>query len=178
MGDVVLYIAASLDGYIATEDGGVDWLNNFNTEGTDYGYAEFMTNVGATIMGGKTYRQVLTFGDWHYKAIPSYIVTSQPLADHLQEDVRKVDTDFATLIQNIKAETDKDIFFIGGAELTGTFIEQDLIDSYRIFIMPVMLGKGIPLFLELTEVQNVTLATAQAHPLGVVELRYQVNHRK
>ena len=176
MGEVVLYIAASLDGFIATGDGSVDWLNTFNAEGTDYGYAEFMTNVGATIMGGKTYRQVLTFGDWHYKDIPSYIVTSQPLADHPQEDIRRVDTDFATLIQNIKAETDKDIFFIGGAELTRAFIEQDLIDRYRIFIMPVMLGKGIPLFLELNQVQNVILTATQAHPLGVVELRYQVNH--
>jgi dihydrofolate reductase len=178
MGDVVLYIAASLDGYIATEDGGISWLDSFNAAGTDYGYAEFMTNVGATIMGGKTYRQVLTFGAWHYQDIPSYIVTSQPLADHPQEDVRKVDTDFATLVQNIKAETDKDIFFIGGAELTKAFIEQDLIDSYRIFLMPVMLGKGIPLFLELNTIQNVSLIETQSHPLGVVELRYQVNHRK
>lgn len=177
MGNMVLYVAASLDGYIAAEDGGVGWLDPFNDTGEDYGFAAFQASIGATIMGGKTYRQVLGFGEWSYKGIPSYIVTSQPLADHPDADVRKVEGDFPALVRQIKAETDKDIFFVGGAQLTKAFIEQNLIDVYRIFIMPVMLGKGIPLFLELDSVQNVTLTHTKAFPDGVVELQYHVNHR-
>ena len=88
MGKVVLYIAASLDGYIATEDGGVGWLDKFNASGEDYGYSAFQDSIGAVIMGGKTYRQALGFGEWMYKNIPSYIVTSQPLAEHPNDDVR------------------------------------------------------------------------------------------
>jgi dihydrofolate reductase len=173
MGNVVLYIASSLDGYIAAADGGVEWLNAFDTDGgEDYGYSEFEKSTGAVIMGGKTYRQALGFGEWSYKNMPSYIVTSQPLADHPDDDVRKVEGDFAALVKSIKDETDKDIFFVGGAQLTKAFIEQNLIDEYRIFIMPVMLGKGIPLFLELDTVQAVKLTDTKSHPLGVVELRY------
>ena len=177
MGKVVLYIAVSLDGYIATADGGVEWLEPFNDSGDDYDYAAFQESIGAVIMGGKTYRQALGFGEWSYKNMPSYIVTSQPLAEHPNDDVRTVQSDFPTLVKSIKAETDKDIFFVGGAQLTKAFIEQDLIDEYRIFIMPVMLGKGIPLFLELDGVQTVNLIDTKAHASGVVELRYTVQHR-
>jgi dihydrofolate reductase len=177
MGKVVLYIAASLDSYIATEDGGIAWLDTFQVPNEDYGYSAFMANVGAVIMGGKTYRQVLTFGEWAYKGAVTYIVTSQPLADHPHDDVRKVAGDFAGLVQRIKAETDKDIFFVGGAQLTKAFVELDLIDQYEIALMPVMLGKGIPLFLELETVQKVTLTGTKTYPNGVVALTYQVNHQ-
>ena len=176
MGNVVLYIASSLDGYIAAEDGGVGWLEKFDESGDDYGYADFEQSIGAVIMGGVTYRQALTFGDWMYK-VPAYIVTSQPLAAHPNDDVRIAEGDFPALVQTLKSETDKDIFFVGGAQLTKAFIEHDLIDEYRIFIMPVMLGKGIPLFLELDSVQAVTLGDTKTYPSGVVELRYAVNHR-
>ncbi len=172
MGNVVLYIAASLDGHIAAADGSVAWLDQFDDPNDDYGYSEFAASIGAVIMGGKTYRQVLDFGVWHYKDMPSYIVTSQPLADHPDDDVRQVTGDFPGLVEQIKAETEKDIFFIGGAQLTKAFIEQDLIDEYRIFIMPVMLGKGIRLFLELDSVQSVTLTNTQSYSNGVVELRF------
>jgi dihydrofolate reductase len=177
MGKVVLYIAASLDSYIATEDGGVAWLDAFQIPNEDYNYGAFIANVGAVIMGGKTYRQVLTFGEWGYKGKVSYIVTSQALADHKNDDVRKVEGDFTTLVQQIKTETDKDIFFVGGAELTKAFIERDLIDQYEIALMPVMLGKGIPLFLPLASVQKVTLTATKTYPNGVVALSYKVNHR-
>jgi dihydrofolate reductase len=176
MGKVVLYIAASLDGYIATEDGGVAWLDAFNGTGDDFGYADFVAKVGTVIMGGKTYRQVLEFGEWVYKDFVSYIVTSQALAEH-SDDVRKADSDFKKLVQKIKSESDKDIFFIGGAQLSKAFIEEDLIDMYQIFIMPVMLGKGIRLFLDLDTVQNVSLIESKSYPSGVVELQYQVNHK-
>lgn len=175
MGNVVLYIAASLDGYIATDDGGVGWLDRFNDSGDDYGYAAFEQSIGAVIMGGKTYRQVLGFGEWPY-TVPAYIVTSQPLAAQPTHDVHKVDGDFAALVRTIKSETDRDIFFVGGAQLTKSFVEQDLIDAYRIFIMPVLLGGGIRLFLELDSVQDVTLTDTKAYPSGVVELRYAINH--
>lgn len=177
MGNVVLYIATSLDGYIATEDGGVAWLDQFNDGGgEDFGYSAFQDTVGAVIMGGKTYRQVLGFGEWSYQNLPSYIVTSQPLAEHPDADVRRFEGDFGALVQTIKAETDKDIFFVGGAQLIKAFVEQDLIDSYRIFVMPVMLGKGIPLFAELNSIQAVTLTDTRTFPQGVVELRYTVQH--
>lgn len=177
MGKVILYIAVSLDGYIATEDGGVGWLDGFNVPDEDYNYGAFMANVGAVIMGGKTYRQVLGFGVWSYKGVTSYIVTSQPLADHPHDDVRKVEGDFTGLVQKINADTDKDIFFVGGAQLIKAFVEQDLIDEYQIALMPVILGRGIPLFLELDRVQKVTLTATKTYPSGVVAVTYSVHHQ-
>jgi dihydrofolate reductase len=103
-------------------------------------------------------------------------VTSQPLADHPNDDIRKVEGDFPELVQQIKAQTDKDIFFVGGAQLTKAFIELDLIDQYAIALMPVMLGKGIPLFFELDMVQKVTLSGTKIYPNGVIALTHQVNH--
>lgn len=174
MGKVILYIATSLDGYIATQDGGVDWLEPFNNLGEDYGYEAFMANVGAVIMGGKTYRQVLGFGEWAYKDYVSYIVTSQALAQHEGAQVHKVTGDFPALVQKIKAQSDEDVFFVGGAQLTKTFLELGLIDEFQIAMMPVMLGKGIPLFLELDAQPQVKLMAHKVHPSGVAQLTYRV----
>ena len=74
---VILYIAMSLDGYIAKEDGSVDWLENAGN-GVEGSYLEFYNTIDTIIMGRKTYDQVLTFGEWGYKAKKTYVLTSKP----------------------------------------------------------------------------------------------------
>lgn len=76
MSKIILYIATSLDGYIAKEDGNVDWLSSFDE---DYGYKEFISTVDTIIIGRKTYQQVLTFGEWPYQGLKTFVFTHQEL---------------------------------------------------------------------------------------------------
>ncbi|MGB3312692.1 MAG: hypothetical protein WBG32_02970 [Nodosilinea sp.] len=78
--DIVLYIATSLDGFIATPEGGIDWLAAIEIPEEDYGYEAFYSSIDAIVMGRRTYDQVLSFGDWPYPGKPSYIMTHQPLS--------------------------------------------------------------------------------------------------
>ena len=79
MPHIVLYIATSVDGYIATADGSVDWLSEVNDSDEDYGYDQFYAGVDALVMGSKTYEQVLTFGDWPYPDKPVYVMSQRQL---------------------------------------------------------------------------------------------------
>jgi len=76
---VLFYVAASLDGYIATSDGGVDWLSQFEAEGEDYGYAAFFESIDGLLMGRATYDQVLGFGEWVYGEKPCWVCTGRSL---------------------------------------------------------------------------------------------------
>ena len=80
MPQTTLYIAASVDGYIADANGGVTWLPSGDSNGNDYGYAAFYASVDALLMGRRTYDQVLTFGEWPYPGKPAYVFTRHPPA--------------------------------------------------------------------------------------------------
>jgi len=172
MGKVVLYIAASLDGYIAAKDGSVSWLEPFETSGDDYGYRTFLSRLGAIIMGGNTYRQVLEFGAWPYSGITSYVVTRRPLASQPDDSIQPFSGEIGKLVQQIKGETEKDIWLVGGANLITQFVNQSLVDEYMLFIMPVFLGDGIPLFQNLESPARLRLVEARTYPSGAVQLHY------
>lgn len=81
MAEVVYYVAASVDGYIATADGAVDWLSPFHAAGEDHGYADLLASLGGIVMGRRTYDQVRGFGPWPYTGLDCRVVTSRPLSD-------------------------------------------------------------------------------------------------
>jgi dihydrofolate reductase len=85
MTKIVLYIATSLDGYIARKDGNIDWLTAFETDETDHGYGEFYHGIDGLAMGRKTYEQVLNFGEWAHPGKPSYVFTRQSLSSDLDD---------------------------------------------------------------------------------------------
>lgn len=145
MANVVLYIAASLDGKIARTNDQLDWLFAVEGEG-DNGYADFFQTVGAVIMGRKTYEEVLRLEDNHYPYanIPNYILTRNP--DREAEHVTFTDEPIEQLVERLKQDVDGDIWLVGGGEVIKAAMEHDLIDSYEIAIAPVVLGEGIPLF--------------------------------
>ena len=80
MAEVVYYVAASVDGYIATPDGAVDWLAPFHTDGEDHGYNAFLATLGGIVMGRRTYDQVRGFGPWPYTGLDCRVVTSRPVS--------------------------------------------------------------------------------------------------
>ena len=173
MGEVILYIATSLDGYIADEEGGVGWLERYEAGDDDYGYAALLERVGTAIMGGRTYRQVLGFGPWPYATLTTYVVTRQSLADPPAPSIRSFRGDVRELVARIRANSDRDVWLVGGADLVSQFVNRHLIDEYILFVMPLLLGRGIRLFRDLRSPTPLELERAVSYASGVVELCYR-----
>lgn len=162
---VHLYIAISLDGFIATEDGGVGWLEAFHTEGDDFGYAAFLESVDNLVMGRVTFEQVLGFGEWPY-AGKRCIVLSQGLApDTLPEGV--------SFSRQVPTECRGKTWLVGGRQTVQTYLAAGKLGTIELFVMPTILGTGIPLFTGGTPPQSVALTEHKIYPNGVVRLLYQ-----
>ncbi|MBT8188872.1 MAG: dihydrofolate reductase family protein, partial [Bacteroidia bacterium] len=142
MTKIKLFIASTLDGYIAGKDGNLDWLNNYpDPKDSDYGYGEFYAGIDIVIMGRKTYEEVLGFGvEWPYGQCKSYIVTSQ--SDYRCKTVNtevlgQIDH---RSIDDLKSESRKHIWLIGGGQLNSAFPRPGQIDELLICFIPVILG--------------------------------------
>jgi len=146
-----IYIARSLDGFIADRDGGVDWLNNIpNPDNSDFGFAEFMGKIDGIVMGRKTFEQVLTFGSWPYPR-PVYVVSSslKEVPPEYSGKAEIINLEPAEIIKKLRSNGMKSLYIDGGA-LIQSFLTGDLIDEMIITSIPVLLGAGIPLFGELS----------------------------
>jgi len=142
-----VYIATSLDGFIATEDGGIDWLMEIpNPDKNDYGYFEFMDGIDALVMGRNTFDKVLTFGEWHYTK-PVFVLSNSlaEIPENLIGKAEIVKGDIRGVIQNLNKQGYKNLYIDGG-KVIQSFLKEDLIDELIISRVPVLLGEGIPLF--------------------------------
>jgi dihydrofolate reductase len=167
MRKLVLYIATSLDGYIAGPAGEIDWL--FTDQ--DYGYAEFFAGVDAVVMGRKTYELTLSFGEYPYPGTRSFVFSrSEHAAD---ANVTFISQDVGSFIANLKREAGKNIWLVGGGEIVRECLQHDLIDDFRIFIHPLVLGAGIPLFPNGVARRALRFVHSQHFNTGLVELGYE-----
>lgn len=141
---VVLFIAATLDGYIATQDHELDWL--FKVEGeNDNRTKEFMDTVDTVIMGRTTYDWLMAQEiEFPYKDKECYVFTKSPKTD--TEYVTFTNEDVAQFTEKLKSKSGKNIWLVGGGELLFAFLEGKLVDEMIVTIAPVLLGSGIPLF--------------------------------
>ena len=173
MGKSVLYLAMSVDGYIADEGGGVGWLAGDGSEPDAPGsFPVFWDTVGAVIMGWNTYHQIVTElapDSWPYKGRPCYVVTHRQETD--QANIFFWNGDLATLVDKLKTEREGGIWICGGAEIIRPLIEEDLIDIYRISVIPVLLGGGKVLF-DPVERPLALRLTGYQQGNGIVELTY------
>ena len=172
MQKIILYIAISLDGFIAKEDGSVDWLSSFDE---DYGYEEFLYSIDTIIMGSKTYQQVLTFGEWPYQGIKTFVLTHQKLKD--DENVEFLSGSITKAITLIKNQSTKNIWLVGGGNLITEFVKQQLIDEYQIFIMPLFLGNGIPILQETVKLDPLKFTKSKSYESGVIELHLKQENK-
>lgn len=142
-----IYIATSLDGFIATSDGSIDWLYEFpNPEQSDYGYAEFISGIDAIVMGRNTFEKVLTFGEWVYDK-PVFVL-SNSLTELPKDIVNKaeiVSGDIKKIINNLNQQGYNNLYVDGGGTIQ-SFLKEDLIDEMIITRIPIILGSGFPLF--------------------------------
>lgn len=142
-----VYIAASLDGYIATKDGGIDWLSEIpNPDNSDYGFNDFVQKIDALIMGRNTFEKVLSFGQWPYPK--KVFVLSNKLKEVPEELTDKVEIiagDIKAIIVNLNKRGFLNLYIDGGKTIQ-SFLKENLIDEMIITRIPILLGSGIPLF--------------------------------
>ena len=145
MKKTILYIAMSLDGFVADAGGGVDWLEEYG--GEDDGYADFLAEVDTVVMGWNTYRQIteeLSPTEWVYQGLSCWVVTHRRLP--LKEGIFFTQEDPGSLVRRLKAEPGKGIWICGGAHVAQQLVREGLVDEYRLFVLPVLLGSGLRLF--------------------------------
>ncbi|MEA5096496.1 MAG: dihydrofolate reductase family protein [Sedimentibacter saalensis] len=168
---LVLFIASTLDGYIATKDHNLDWLFNVEGEG-DNGISEFYNTIDTIIMGRTTYDWIMAYEDvFPYKDKKCYIFSRTPKED--TEYVSFVNKDVASFTRELKCKSGKNIWIMGGSELISYFIKEKLIDEIIVTLAPVLLGSGIPLFRQ-NDFQTLLKLTSTNRFNQFVELHYEV----
>jgi dihydrofolate reductase len=168
MAKIICNLAISLDGYISDENGGVDWLNDFQAE--DYGMVEFFEQCGTAIMGSKTYEQALSFNSWFGK-MEGVIFTSRKLPLFKNELIKFFNGDPIPVVEELRKK-EKDSWLVGGGELIASFIDLELLDELIITLIPRLLGKGLALCPSISKISKLQLLESKTHPDGVVHLRY------
>lgn len=175
-GRITLYIATSLDGYIADAEGSVDWLEEFQTEPDGEedveGYTEFFETVDCLVMGATTYEQVLSFGEWPYGDTPTYVFTHRSLSP-ATEAVQFVNREVTDLVPELRQQYDH-VWLVGGAHLAQSFLQEREIDAIRLSFIPILLGDGIPLFSGEYDEQRLKLVDTTILDSGIVEHHYAV----
>jgi len=167
MRKIILFIASSLDGHIARENGDIDWL----PENTASGYGDFYKSVDTVIMGKKTYDQVLTFGDYPYKDKKSYVFTRK--IDQSKDENTEFVHDVDKLVKDIISNPGTNIWLVGGADIISTFLNLGFVDEIILSIIPVVLDKGIPLFKNIQKETKLELIKTTDYE-ALVELHYKV----
>lgn len=172
---IKLYIATSLDGFIARENGSIDWLTEYdNNPETDYGYSKFYSSIGTVLMGRKTYEQVLGFGDWPYKEKKSYVFTRQKESLRRENNVEFASGGIKEFVHQLKGSTEEDIWLMGGSQLIKAFLEENLIQDLIIFVVPKILGSGIPLFDHIGKEIRLKTLRVEKYENGLVRMDYEV----
>ncbi|MEP6574642.1 MAG: dihydrofolate reductase family protein [Gemmatimonadota bacterium] len=168
-----VFIATSLDGYIARLDGGLDWLPAEG--GEPHGYDEFMATVDALVIGRKTFETVLAFGGWFYGTKPVFVLSSNPSAltapaGAICEFMSGTPREIATRLDQRGI---RHVYVDGGVTITG-FLEAGLIQRFIITRIPVLLGSGIPLFGNLSHDVRLEHVATRSFTGGLVQSEYIV----
>jgi dihydrofolate reductase len=162
-----VYIASSLDGYIARENGEVDWL----PETAESGYDSFYKSVDSVIMGKTTYDQILTFGKYPYEDKKSFVFTRNSIQG--KDDNVEFVSDVEKFVKEGFPGAGENIWLVGGAETIASFLNQDAINEIIISVIPVLLGKGIPLFKNMENETKLELVKTVKYD-QLVDLHYKV----
>jgi len=166
-----VFIAASLDGFIARRDGGIDWLSIVETPGEDYGYARFFAAVDALVLGRGTYDTVRGFPAWPYGDKRCVVLAHNPPETQHGETFHAGPP--APLLERLHTEGVRRVYVDGGAVIR-QFLSDGLIDDITLSIIPVILGDGIRLFDGGGPGRRLRMQASQAFASGLVQLTYAV----
>jgi len=149
MGNIV-YIATSIDGFIARKDGNIDWLMEIpNPENSDYGFSAFMERVDGIIMGRNTFETVMSFSEWPYIK-PVFVLSSglKSVQEKYKGNAEVINGPLDEIVRSLNAKGFINLYIDGGKTIQ-SFLKQNLIDEMQITRIPIILGSGIPLFTEM-----------------------------
>jgi len=176
MRKIKLYIAVSLDGYIARHNGDLDWLIEDYpiTADMNYGYDDFFKSVDTIIMGGRTYRDIMCMDVvWPYKDKTTYVITRNPVMP--KDNINFITENVIETISQLRGKDRKDIWLVGGGELTTMLLNHDLIDEMIITYIPVILGNGIALFPNNPKESKWDLVENKSYDNGALSVRYKLS---
>jgi dihydrofolate reductase len=173
-----VFVATSLDGFIARPDGSLDWLNAANAlipRGEDCGYGEFVRSIDVVVMGRNTFEQVLTFDVWPYADRRVVVLSSRAIEipAALAATVSASAEAPGALLERLTAEGAKRLYVDGGITIQ-RFLAAGLIDDITVTLIPVLLGRGRPLFGPGAQDIQLTLRGSKTFEFGFVQLSYRV----
>ncbi len=166
--DVVYYAAVSLDGFIAGKDGDVSWLEGYFIP--ELGFHDFIKRIGGVIMGRKTFDKIVSFGKWPYGEIKGTVATHRDM-DASFGPVERIQGAAGTIYESAKAFSAGPHWLVGGADLATQFLAANLLTRIDLFVIPVLLGEGIPAFVN-RQAQKLELIDSQTYPKGIVTMSY------
>jgi dihydrofolate reductase len=165
---VKLFIACSLDGFIARNDDSVDWLFHDN----DYGMSAFYKTIDTVLIGRKTYDLMVGLGLSHYNGKTNYVF-SRTRSRAEDESIRYVSSDVGEFVESLRKREGKDLWLVGGSVLIDSFLKRHLIDEIILAVHPVILGGGIPLFRGGVAQTDLILQKCVEYESGLVQLWYR-----
>lgn len=169
---VVVFIACSIDGYIAGKNENLDFLSLVETPGEDYGYNDFIQTIDTVILGRKTYDKVLGFGvPFPHAERKCYVISGTKTGS--DENVTFWNDAPTELVKCLQQQTGADIFVDGGAQVIHALLQESLIDRLTISLIPHLLGDGVNLFINGRPEQEMQLVQSKSFPSGLVQLTYE-----
>lgn len=171
-----VFIATSLDGYIARPDGDIDWLTSRPVpEGEDFGYAAFQEGIGAMVMGRESYEKVLTFPEWPYK-VPVVVLSRTPdrvvVPEAVQDKVCVSGKGPQAVLEELGAEGVTRVYIDGGHTIR-SFLAEGLVRRVIVTLIPVLLGQGRPLWGHGAGDRDLTLVATRHWDNGFVQVEYR-----
>jgi dihydrofolate reductase len=179
-----VFLAISLDGYIADKDGSVEFLNAFQSSASaatdgDMGFSDFLNSIDLLIMGRKTFDQVVSFGDdqWPYGDKQVWIWSKNPSSVHIPQ-IRSTNTvavsEAPSELMSLAQQKGYRHAYVDGGTTIQQFLQKDCIDDFILTRVPILLGEGIPLFSGIRRLSLEHLST-KAYSNGLVQSHYRVN---
>lgn len=173
-----VYIATSLDGFIARPDGAIDWLEQANATvpaGEDCGYSTFMASIDALVMGRASFEKVLSFPAWPYEDKPVYVLSAsmRRLPPGTRATVSLLSAPPEEVVRIASAAGHRHLYVDGGRTIQA-FLAAGLISELTITVVPVLIGSGIPLFGKLPADVGLRVVSTRTFPFGFVQSHYSI----
>ena len=182
----LVYIATSLDGFIARTDGSLDWLEgsdgdqNDHDAGEDYGFSEVMAEVDTMVMGRATYEFVASTGQWIYEGkrviVLSSSMSDDDVAHHLRSKVEILSMKPRELGAKLESDGSRVVYVDGGVTIQ-RFLRAGMISELILTRVPVLIGSGIPLFGGLDADVHLTHVSSKSFSNGMVQSKYTINRK-
>lgn len=172
---VSIYIATSIDGYIARKDGTLDWLYRVGCANEDYGFQKLIDSIDGVILGRHTYEVAAKVPDWPYKG-KRIVVLSNSLHT-VRNEAELFRGDLTELVAHLHSDGIKHVWIDGGVTIS-QFLRLQMVDSMTLSIIPIILGDGVPLFNIIDKEIPCRLISAQSYPSGLAQLNYKIGIEK